>query len=86
MTIISTDFPPQTSGNSPSSAGSSASHWQQYFELLVSKGVSETARPWYVRHVEALVSAFPGRGLRSLTTEEITDYLRGLAKAPDQQT
>ena len=55
------------------------SHWQRYFDLLVARKVPEKYRTWYARHVEALVSAFPDRALSSLTRNEITGYLRGLA-------
>ena len=68
--------------SSPSNKGG-ASRWQRYFDLLVAKGVPEKYRPWYVRHVEALVSAFPTRRLGSLTREEIAGYLQDLARGPD---
>ena len=67
------------------SEGLAGSHWQRYFELLVSKGVPETTRPWYGRHVEARVAAFPGWGLSTLTGDEITGCLRALARRPDLQ-
>jgi len=41
------------------------------------------ARPWYGRHMEALAVTFPGRGLSTLTGDEITGYLRALARRPD---
>ena len=64
----------------------SASNWQRYLDLLVRSGVPERFRRWYVRHVEALIAAFPGRKLSDLEQVEIERYLAGFQSEPDAQS
>ena len=61
---------------------SNPSNWQRYLDLLQRRKVPEKFWPWYVRHVEAFLAAFPGRRLSRLTREEINDYLQKLASNP----
>ena len=82
MRKLSTIYPSSARGDSISflPANGRGSHWQRFFDLLARSGVPEKYRPWYARHVKALLVAFPGRKLTDLTTEEITSYLRDLAR------
>ena len=53
---------------------------QRYIDLLDRERVPEKACPYYVRHVERFIAAFPGRRLSSLDEAEISEYLQGLAR------
>ncbi len=64
---------------------SSPSGWQRYLDLLVRSGVPERYRPWYVRHVEALIAAFPGRRFSDLSASELSQYLRKFQNKPGAQ-
>lgn len=58
------------------------SNWQRYLDLLARKGVPERYRQYYVRHVENLISAFPGKRLSELTRADISDYFNKIANSP----
>ncbi|HHJ38050.1 MAG TPA: integron integrase [Methylothermaceae bacterium] len=61
---------------------SNPSNWQRYLDLLQRRRVPEQFWPWYVRHVERFLAAFPGRRLSRLSRDEISDYLQKLASDP----
>jgi len=67
-------------------ADTTYSNWQRYVDLLQQKGISQKYRPYYVRHVERLLAAFPSRRLSSLTGADITAYLQQCAAKPRLQT
>jgi len=46
------------------------SNWQRYIDLLDRERIPEKARPYYMRHVERFIAAFPGRRLSSLDEAE----------------
>ncbi len=54
------------------------SNWHRYHDTLVRAGVPQKYREWYVRHVQALIAAFPGKKLSDLHTKEIGQYLCSL--------
>ncbi len=58
------------------------SNWQRYLDLLARRAVPERYRQYYVRHVEHLIAAFPGRKLSELTRDEVTAYLSKIANSP----
>ncbi len=58
------------------------SNWQRYLDLLQRRRVPERFRPWYMRHVEEFIAAFPGRRLSQLSRDEIEGYLQKLAGNP----
>ena len=62
------------------------SNWQRYLDVLVRTGVPERYRQWYVRHVERLMQAFPGRKLSALRREELEAYLAAFRDEPDAQS
>jgi integron integrase len=72
---MNTTAPVKTSSTRPS-------NWQRYIDLLDRERVPEKARPYYMRHVERFIAAFPGRRLSSLDKAEISEYLQGLARQP----
>lgn len=57
---------------------SKVSNWHRYHDTLVRSGVPQKYRAWYVRHVQALIAAFPGRKLSELHVNEIEQYLNSL--------
>ena len=52
------------------------SHWDQYRELLIAKGVPVKARRWYVGHVENFLKALHPETLSQLTRQQITGYFQ----------
>jgi hypothetical protein len=56
------------------------SRWQQYLELLESKGVPPRARQWYVARVDAFLHEVQPGSLRELTPEAVTGFFRNLAR------
>lgn len=56
------------------------SRWQQYVELLQSKGVPQRAQRWYVARVEAFLREVKPASLRELAPEAVTGFFQKLAR------
>ena len=50
--------------------------WSDYLAELERKGVPESARPWYRKHVEQFIGAHPGVRLREVQAPQVQAYLR----------
>lgn len=57
--------------------------WDKYIERTVAYGVTVRARRWYVKRVELFIQAFPDTRLRSISSDDLTDYLKGLGRKLD---
>ena len=49
--------------------------WHNYLFLLEKHGVTKKARPWYRRHIEDYIAAYPDVKLRQHTPQFVDDYL-----------
>ncbi|NKC13793.1 MAG: hypothetical protein GKR94_17125 [Gammaproteobacteria bacterium] len=56
------------------------SNWHKYLNLLAKKQVPEGARRGYVRHVERLLKAFPGKSLSALSKADVEVFLGDLSR------
>jgi hypothetical protein len=57
-----------------------ARFWDKYINKTTACNVPEGARRWYVKHVEALISAHPDHRLAELGTAEIIKYLEVIVR------
>jgi hypothetical protein len=60
-----------------------ARFWDKYINKTTACNVPEGARRWYVKHVEALISAHPDHRLAELGTAEIIKYLEVIGRKPE---
>lgn len=80
MIFMSKNIIRKNSSTTPNPETYRPSNWQRYLDLLSRQGVPEHYRRWYVRHVEELLAAFPGKSLRKLNREDICNYLQNLTR------
>jgi hypothetical protein len=57
-----------------------ARFYDNYVTCLDKASVPEKQRRWYVKHVEAFIKAHSGRKIKSLTSQEVGEYLDMLGR------
>lgn len=84
--ILSSDLSTHTLENivAEPNAPYQPSKWQQYLQLLQQHGIPQPQWQFYCQIVETLIQHFPGRGLKSLSSDEILTYIQ--AKLNEDKT
>ena len=59
--------------------------WDKYIAKTVTYDVPERARMWYVKRVEHFIKSFPETRLQSISSDELSDYLKGIGRKSDCQ-
>ena len=57
--------------------------WDKYIEKTVTYDVTERARMWYVKRVEHFIKAFPDTRLQLISSDDLSDYLKGIGRKSD---
>jgi len=57
--------------------------WDKYIAITAIYGIPESARYWYVRHVEAFIRAHPDTRLRNITRRDLLSYTEVLGRKTD---
>ncbi len=57
-----------------------ARFYDNYLTCLHKVDIPEKQRRWYVKHVEAFIKAHSGRKIKSLTSQEVSEYLDMLGR------
>jgi len=59
--------------------------WDKYIAKTVTYDVPERARMWYVKRVEHFIKSFPETRLQSISSDDLTNYLKEIGRKSDCQ-
>lgn len=57
--------------------------WDNFILKTITCNIPESARRWYVKHVEAYIKAHPERRLTETVPDDVTRYLEELGRKPE---